>query len=306
MLLFLGKRFLQLLPVLWGVATLVFFLLHFIPGDPVDIMLGEAALPVNKMNLRNKLHLNESIPKQYLLYLQSITAGDLGESLLSQKKVSSLIAERYSNTLQLAFLAVLLAIFIAIPLGVISAIYKKTFIDYSISLITLGGISIPGFWLGTLLILFFSVKLGWLPVSEKESWQSYLLPTITLGISLAAILTRITRNNLLEILNQDYIVTARSKGLKENIIYFKHALKNALIPVITIVALQLGALLAGTVVTETIFDWPGIGELLYRGIQSRDYPLVQGCVLVIAITYVLANTIADIAYTLANPKLNLE
>jgi len=306
LLLFLGKRFLQLLPVLWGVATLVFFLLHFIPGDPVDIMLGEAALPVNKMNLRNKLHLNESIPKQYLLYLQSITAGDLGESLLSQKKVSSLIAERYSNTLQLAFLAVLLAIFIAIPLGVISAIYKKTFIDYSISLITLGGISIPGFWLGTLLILFFSVKLGWLPVSEKESWQSYLLPTITLGISLAAILTRITRNNLLEILNQDYIVTARSKGLKENIIYFKHALKNALIPVITIVALQLGALLAGTVVTETIFDWPGIGELLYRGIQSRDYPLVQGCVLVIAITYVLANTIADIAYTLANPKLNLE
>lgn len=306
MLIFLGKKILPLFPVLWGVASLVFLFIHLIPGDPVEIMLGESALPANKAALREKLHLNDPLWKQYMQFWRSVTVLDLGESIVTKKKVSQLIADRYGNTLALAFCSLLLAISISIPLGVYAAVRKNSIIDHFISTLSLTGISMPSFWFGTLLMLFFSVKLGWLPVSAKESWRSFVLPSCTLGISLTAILTRITRNNLLEVLSQDYIITARSKGISETSVLFKHALKNALIPIITIIGLHLGSLLAGAVITETIFDWPGLGELLYRAIQSRDYPIVQACVLVIASSYVLANTLADMAYSIANPKLKME
>ena len=302
---FLVKRMALMLPVLWGVGSLVFLFIHLIPGDPIEIMLGENALSANKTALREKLHLNDPLLKQYTEFWKSIAHFELGESIITKKKVSSLILARYTNTLSLAFCSLLLALSISLPLGVLAAVKRNTFLDHLISFGSLAGISLPSFWFGTLLMLFFSVKLDWLPVSEKESWLSYILPSCTLGVSLAAILTRITRNNMLEVLSQDYITTARSKGISENTVRFKHALKNALIPIITIIGLHLGSLLAGAVITETIFDWPGLGELLYRGIQSRDYPLVQACVPVIASTYVLGNTVTDIAHGIANPKLKI-
>ncbi|MGZ3692776.1 MAG: nickel ABC transporter permease [Bdellovibrionota bacterium] len=306
MLIFFGKRLLQLIPVLWGVGTLVFLLLHLVPGDPVDIMLGESAQAVNKEALRASLHLDQPIGKQYLLFWKNALKGDLGQSFLSKKPVSSLIAERFPATLSLALAAMIWAVLIAIPLGVLGAMFRRTLFDRFVLFYSILGVSLPNFWLGPLLMIFFAVKLGWFPVSEREGWASYVLPSLTLGLGLSAVLTRMTRATMAEVLSQDYITTARSKGLSWASIYFKHALKNALIPVITVLGLQLGGLLAGAIITETIFDWPGIGELVYRAIQSRDFPLVQGAVLIIATTYVFANTLADIAYSLANPRIELK
>jgi peptide/nickel transport system permease protein len=306
MILFFGKRILQLVPVLWGVGTLVFLLLHLVPGDPVEIMLGESAQTTSKDALRASLHLDRPISQQYWIFWKSALHGNLGESFLSKKPVSALIAERFPATLSLAFAAMFWAVLIGVPLGVLGAMFRHTFFDKLVLFYSILGVTMPSFWFGPLLMLFFAVKLGWFPVSEREGWVSYVLPSLTLGFGLSAVLTRMTRATMAEVLTQDYITTARSKGLSWSKIYFKHALKNALIPVITILGLQLGALLAGAVIAETIFDWPGLGELVYRAIQSRDYPLVQGAVLVIAGTYVVANTLADIAYSLANPRIELK
>jgi peptide/nickel transport system permease protein len=306
MIVFLLKRTLQLIPVLWGVGTLVFLLLHIVPGDPVEIMLGEHAQATNKEALRASLHLDQPIGKQYLLFWKSVAHGDLGDSFLSKKPVAKLIAERFPATLTLALAALLWAVAIAVPLGVLGAVFRRSIFDRFVLFYSILGVSLPSFWLGPLLMLFFAVKLGWFPVSERENLSSYVLPSLTLGLGLSAVLTRMTRATMAEVLAQDYITTARSKGLAAGIIYFKHALKNALIPVITILGLQLGGLLAGAVITEPIFDWPGLGEHVYRAIQSRDFPLVQGSVLVIAATYVIANTLADVAYTLANPRIELK
>lgn len=306
MITFIGKRILQLIPVLWGVATLVFLLLHLVPGDPVEIMLGEHAQASNKDALRASLHLDQPISKQYVIFWKSLLHGNLGESFLSKKPVSTLIAERFPATLTLALAALLWAVAIAIPLGVLGAVFQRTLFDRFVLFYSILGVSLPSFWLGPLLMLFFAVKLGWFPVSEKEGWASYVLPSLTLGLGLSAVLTRMTRASMAEVLGSDYITTAKSKGLSAASIYFKHALRNALIPVITILGLQLGGLLAGAVITETIFDWPGLGELVYRAIQSRDFPLVQGAVLVIATTYVFANTLADVAYSLVNPRIELK
>ncbi len=305
MLSFLLRRLLQLLPVLFGVSTLVFLLLHLVPGDPVDIMLGESSSTADRAELRHSMHLDESIPKQYGLFLGGIIQGDLGKSFLSKRPVAELIRERLLPTFSLAFAAILWALLLAIPLGVLSASFRDSLFDKGVLFYSILGISLPSFWFGPLLVLLFSIKLGWFPVSELQEPSSYVLPSLTLGLSLSAVLTRMTRASMLEVLRQNYITTARSRGLSWAVVHFRHALKNALIPVITIIGLQLGSLLAGTVITETIFDWPGIGELVYRAIQSRDYPLVQGCVLVIALTYVCTNILADIAYTLANPRLEL-
>jgi peptide/nickel transport system permease protein len=303
---FFLSRLLQTLPVLWGVGTLVFFLLHFVPGDPVEIMIGENALPASKAALRSQLHLDRPLPEQYFLFWRGIARGDLGQSLISRRPVSSLIAERIPSTVTLALAAIGWALLAALPLGILSAAFRDSLFDKAVLLISIVGVAMPGFWLGPLLLLLFSVKLGWLPVGERESLSSYVLPALTLGLSLTCVLIRMTRATMAEVLRQDYITTARAKGLDWPAIYFKHALKNALIPVITILGLQLGGLLAGAVITETIFDWPGLGELVYRAIQSRDFPLVQGCVLVIALSYVGANALADIAYSLANPRIEAE
>lgn len=306
MITFLTRRFLQLIPVLWGVATIVFFLLHLVPGDPVDIMLGESALSTSKEALRQQLRLDQPLWEQYVHYWRGLIRGDLGTSLLSKRPVAELIQERLPATIQLALLALLLAVSLAIPLGIVSAIHKHHWTDRLIMLFTLVGISMPSFWFGTLLVFVFAVHLNILPVSERSGFDSFILPVATLGISMTAILCRMTRASMLDVLGNDYIQTARAKGLSEFAVLTKHALKNSIVPVITIVGLQLGSLLSGAVITETIFDWPGLGELLYRGIQARDYPLVQGCVLVVACAYVGANTLADIAYSIANPKVRLE
>lgn len=306
MIRFLARRLLQLIPVLWGVGTLVFLLLHFVPGDPVEIMLGENALPAAKDSLRSSLKLDRPLPEQYFSFWAGVLRGDLGESLISRKPVSSLIAERIPATFSLTLAALAWAVAVSIPLGVLAAAFRRRFLDRAVLLYSVLGVSVPGFWVGPLLVLIFSLKLGWLPVSEREGFASYILPALTLGLGLSAVLARMTRATMAEVLTQDYITTARSKGLRPANIYLKHALKNALIPVITLLALQLGGLLAGALITETIFDWPGLGELVFRAIQSRDFPLVQGCVLVIAFVYVTVNTLADIAYTFVNPRIELK
>lgn len=306
MTVFIARRLLQLIPVLWGVATLVFLLIHFIPGDPVDILLGESALPASKEALREQLNLNKPVLQQYFDFWGGLLRLDLGNDLLYQKPVVSLIAERLQATIELTLLSLLVAIAVSIPLGIISAVYKNSFIDYFSTMFSLLGVSMPNFWFGPLLVLLFAVKLGWLPISERTDWSSYILPALTLGLSLSAILTRLVRASLIDVLTQDYVRTAHAKGLLPRVVFFKHALKNAMIPVITILGLQLGALLSGSIITETIFDWPGLGELMYYAIQQRNYPLVQGCVLLVAVGYVFANLIADIMYTVANPRLRLE
>lgn len=303
---FILRRFLQMIPVLWGVGTLVFFLLHFVPGDPVEIMLGENALQSAKDSLRLSLKLDRPLHEQYLNFWAGLAKGDLGESLISRKPVAHLIAERLPATISLTLVTLTWVMLFAIPLGVLAAAFRRTFVDRGVLLFSILGVSMPSFWVGPLLMLLFSVKLGWLPVSERDGAASYILPSLTLGLGLAAVLSRMTRATMAEALSQDYITTARSKGLGPLAVNLKHALKNALIPVITLLGLQLGGLLAGALITETIFDWPGLGELVFRAIQSRDFPLVQGCVLVIAFTYVLVNSFADIAYSLANPRITLK
>jgi len=291
---------------MWGVATLVFFLIHMVPGDPVDIMLGESALPASRDILRAQLNLDKPILEQYIMYWKGIFTGDLGESLLSRKPVAKMILERIPASMELAAFSIFLAIIFAIPIGVFSAVLKNSWFDRISMTLSLIGVSMPNFWLGPILVLIFSIQFNLFPVSERSDFSSYILPAFTLGLSLAAILARLTRASILDVLTQDYIITAKSKGLSNFTVYMKHALKNGLIPVITILGLQLGTLMAGAVITETIFDWPGIGELLFRAIQSRDYPLVQGCVLIISVFYVFANTMADIAYTAVNPQIKLE
>ena len=300
---FLARRIAQLAMVLWGVGTLVFLLLRLVPGDPVEIMLGESALPANKAALRASLRLDRPLPEQYAKFWAGAFRGDLGESLVSRRPVAGLIAERLPATLSLTAAALAWAVAFALPFGALAAAFRRRAIDHVALLYSILGVSVPSFWVGPILVMIFSLKLGWLPVSEKDGAASYVLPALTLGLGLSAVLSRMTRATMADALTQDYITTARSKGLGPAAIYLKHALKNALIPVITLLALQLGGLLAGALITETIFDWPGLGELVYRAIQSRDFPLVQGCVLVIACIYVAVNTLADIAYAFVNPRI---
>ena len=297
------RRVLQALPVLWGAATLVFFLLHAVPGDPIDLMIGESAQPANKAAIRASLNLDQPLLVQYGRFWKGIITGDLGNSILSHRPVSAMIGERFPATAALAGVAFIAAILIAIPLGVISAAKQGSWLDQLLLLFSTFGVSFPNFWLGPLLVLLFSVHLSFFPVSEMHGPASFVLPALTLGLALASILIRMTRASMLEVLRENYITVAEAQGISKAKILFKHALKNAMIPIITILGLHLGGLLSGAVITETIFDWPGIGELLFRGIQSRDYPLVQGCVLVIACIYVLANLLADLGYQWANPRL---
>lgn len=305
MLRYFLQRFVMSLPALWLVLTLVFLMIHIVPGDPVEQMLGEGAAPGELTQLRHSLGLDLSLPTQYGHYLLRLAHGDLGNSLKFQAPVRRIIFERYPATLQLAFLALLACAAIAVPAGVLAAHRRGTGTDRAVAVFTLFGLAIPNFALGPLLILLFSIELGLLPVSGRGGPAYYILPAATLGAALAAILTRMVRGSMLEELSSDYVQTARAKGLSTSAVLFRHAFRNALIPIITILGLQFGTLLAGTIVTETIFSWPGIGRLTVQAISSRDYPLLQGCILVIAVSYVVVNLLTDLLYTLIDPRVRL-
>lgn len=300
------RRIGLLVPVVIGVVTVVFLIVHFIPGDPVEIMLGEQAQAVDKETLRRQMGLDKPLHVQYVDFLARLARGDLGRSLHTKRPVLESIARRLPATLELALAAMVVALVLAIPLGLLSAYKKDTVVDQGSMLFALLGISMPNFWLGPLLIIVFSLKLGWLPVSGRGSLAHVVLPAITLGTAMAAILTRMTRASMLDVIQSDYITTARAKGVRESRVVLKHAFRNALIPVVTIVGLQIGGLLAGSIITETIFAWPGIGRLAIQAINARDYPLVQGCVLVIALGYVLVNFLTDLLYGLIDPRIRYE
>lgn len=292
-----------MLPVLWLVVSVVFLLIHLVPGDPIEQMLGEGATASDIQALRHAYGLDVPIGRQYVNYWKGVLHGDLGRSLRLDQSVTRIIAQRYPWTLQLTIAAMIVALVISIPAGVRSARRRNRWDDRVLSFVSLLGLSFPNFALGPILILFFAIGLGLLPVSGAGTLAHLVLPAITLGGSLAAILTRMVRTAMLEELSQDYIRTARAKGLSENVVVYKHALRNALIPVLTVVGLQFGALLAGAIVTETIFSWPGIGRLTISAISSRDYYLVQGCILAIGLTYVVVNFLTDFLYSLANPRI---
>ena len=305
MLTYVLRRILMALPVLVGVSALSFSLLHFVPGDPVDIMLGDQASSADKTALRRELGLDQPFSVQIAGYFTGLVKLDLGQSLQSRRPVSEEIAERVPATIELTMVAMCIALMIGIPLGVLAAVYRNSIIERFALLFGLIGMSTPGFWLGPMLILLFAIKLDWFPVSERGGFEHVVLPALTLAMGLAAILTQVTRASMIEVVREDFVNVARAKGAGPVRLWFKHALANAMMPIITILGLQFGALLTGTVIVETIFDWPGVGTLLFQSIQQRNYPLVQGCVLFIAFTYVAVNLLTDLAYAVANPKVRL-
>lgn len=293
----------RLVPRLLGVVTVVFLFVHLIPGDPVDVMLGESAAPADKDALRVALGLDRPLLDQYVSYLGGLLRGDLGESLAFRAPVWNLIVTRYPATIELTIAATLIAVAAGLTLGVVAAAHPGTLIDRGSVLLALGGVSVPNFALGPVLIVIFSIGLGWLPVSGRGGLSHLILPALTLGLSMAGILARMTRASVGEALRADYVRTAAAKGLPAWRILVVHALRNALLPILTIVGLQLGALLAGAIVTETIFAWPGVGRLTVQAIGARDYPLVLGCVLGIGIGYMLINAITDLLYALVDPRV---
>ncbi|MFI0413310.1 MAG: nickel ABC transporter permease [Candidatus Thiodiazotropha sp.] len=286
-----------------GVVCLVFMLIHLVPGDPVDVMLGESAIPADREALRSSLGLDRPITVQLTDFLKGVSVLDLGDSLHTRQPVSELLASHIPATLELALAALIVTLLTAIPLGILAAVNRGGMGDWGAMGFSMLGLSIPNFWLGPLLILCFSLWLGWTPVSGREGISSLILPAVTLGTGFAAILARMVRSSLLEVLGEDYVRTARAKGLDETRVIWRHAMRNAWLPVITLLGLQLGALLGGAVVTEVVFDWPGIGSLMIESIQKRDYPVVQGCVLFISLAYVLVNTLTDILYGLIDPRI---
>jgi len=295
----------SVLLVVFGVCTLVFLLIHLVPGDPVEAMLGESARPADRQALRAALGLDRPLGEQYLRYLGGLVRLDPGQSFQFQRPVADLLAERIPATLELAGTALALALAVAVPLGVLAARNQGGALDSGAMGLSLLGISIPNFWLGPLLILVFSLWLGWTPVSGCDGPVSLILPAVTLGSGLAAVLARMVRASVLEVLGEDYIRTARAKGLSEATVIRRHALRNAWLPVLTLVGLQLGGLLGGAVITETIFAWPGIGSLLVEAIRNRDYPVVQASVLLVSLAYVLVNTLTDLVYAWVDPRIRL-
>ncbi len=303
---FLIRRLLLTIPVLLGVATLVFSLIHLVPGDPVQAMLGESASPQDVAELRGRLGLDRPLFVQYAAFLKGLATGNLGASLRTNQPVSAAIAERLPATFELAAAAMAVALLIAIPLGILAAVRAGTRVDHAATTLALVGISMPNFWLGPLLAIVFAVSLGWLPVSGRGTWAHLVLPSITLGAPLAAVLARMTRASVLEELRELYVLAARARGLSPMRAVLKHAFRNSLIPIVTVLGLQFGVVLTGAVITETIFAWPGVGRLLIQSISFRDYPLVQGCILLIAITYVSMNLITDLVYGLLDPRIRYE
>ncbi len=303
---YLIKRLLSAILVLFGITTIVFLLIHIVPGDPVEVMLGETARPADRDALHHALGLDLPLLQQWWQYLAGIIQLDFGQSLHSRQSVSQLLIDHVPATVVLSVASLIIAIIIALPLGILAALYKNSIWDRLAMVTAMLGVSIPNFVMGPLLIIIFSLSLGWFPVSGKDGLASLVLPAITLGTALAAILSRMVRASMLEVLEEDYIRAARARGLSEFHVLILHALRNAALPVITILGMQLGALLAGAVITETIFSWPGIGQLLIESIQKRDYPVVQACVLLISFVYVVVNLITDITYSVLDPRVRLE
>jgi len=303
---FLVRRLLLTIPVLLGVATLVFSLIHLIPGDPVQAMLGESASPESINELRSRLGLDRPLYVQYFSFLNGVAHGNLGTSLRTSEPVTTAIADRLPATFELAAAAMLVAVVIAIPLGVLAASRAGTAVDHVATTLALVGISMPNFWLGPLLAIVFAVELGWLPVSGRGTLAQLVLPAVTLGAPLAAVLARTTRVSVIDELRELYVMAARARGVSRMRAVLKHAFRNSLIPIVTVLGLQLGAVLTGAVITETIFAWPGVGRLLIQSISFRDYPLVQGCILLIALTYVSMNLLTDLAYGLLDPRIRYE
>ena len=305
MLRYLARRLALTIPVLLGVATLVFSLIHLIPGDPAQAMLGDAAAPQDVEELRRRLGLDRPLPDQYVSFLGGLARGDLGTSLRTSEPVTAMIAARLPATFELAAAAMAVAVAAAMPLGIVAAVRRGTAVDHGAMTLALIGISIPNFWLGPLLAIIFAVELGWLPVSGRGTWAHLVLPAISLGAALAAILARMTRATLLEELREPYVLAARARGASRLRAVVRHAFRNSLIPIVTLVGLQFGAVLTGAVITETIFAWPGIGRLLIQSISFRDYPLVQGCILFISFTYVTMNLVTDLTYGWLDPRIRL-
>jgi ABC-type dipeptide/oligopeptide/nickel transport system permease component len=329
------ERILITIPIVFGVAIIVFFFMRLTPGDPVDIMMGQGgAVSAGEMEqLRHEFHLDEPLPVQLWLFLRDAVRGDLGYSYVQKRPVSELIGERLPATIELAGGALFFALLIAVPIGIISAVRQRSLVDQFSMAGAFIGTSMPAFWLGIVLILLFSVRLHWLPVQGRivygaalqektgfyvldslltgnwtaliSSLKHLVLPSVSLGAAVAAIVARVLRSSMVEILRQDYITLARAKGQAEYLVVMKHALRNALIPTVTVVGLQVGALLGGNMIVETVFGWPGLGRLVVQAIFERDFPLIQGTVMVYALTYVTANLIVDILYTYLNPKITL-
>jgi peptide/nickel transport system permease protein len=303
MFVFLRRRILGLIPVLWGVITIVFLIIHLVPGDPAKMMLGDTALPSDVEALRESLGLNKPLINQYVGFFAGLFCGNLGKSFNTGQPVLKALIERFPNTLILAIASLFVAVVIGILGGIITAAKRNTIIDSTGLMFSLIGVSMPAFLLGPILILVFSVKLGIFPVSGSGSLKHLVLPSLSLGFALSAIVLRMTRASMLEVLNKDYIRTARAVGISEKKILIKHALRNAIIPVVTIIGLQFGALLGGVIIVEIIFSWPGIGQLLIPAIMRRDYPLVQGCILFISVVYIFVNFIVDIIYAYIDPRI---
>jgi len=313
MLAFLVHRVAIIVPTLIFVSILIFGLQQLLPGDPAVVLAGEDRDPNVVAYLHEKLHLDEPLPVRYFYWINGVLHGDLGESLRLQKPVLALILEKLPVTIELAGLAIVIALAIGIPAGIVSAVKRDTLWDYGANVVALWGLSTPNFWLGIMLILLFSVTLGWLPasgfVSPFEDWRanlaSLIMPAFVLGNAIAAVLMRHTRSAMLQVLSSDYVRTARAKGLPETGVVLKHALRNALIPVITLGALELGTLLSGAVLTEQVFTIPGFGKLIVDAVFNRDYAVVQGVVLFTATAYITLNLIADIAYVIVNPQIRV-
>ncbi|WP_028401352.1 ABC transporter permease [Ectobacillus panaciterrae] len=305
MAMFIFRRLLQTIPVIIGVTFVVFFIMQLVPGDPAVLMAGEGASHETVQRIREQLGLDDPFFVQYFSYLSHLLSGDLGISLKSSKPVMDEIIARLPITLELAFYSILITIVLGMAAGIIAAVKPYSFTDMSVMLVALLGISLPSFWLGLMLMYFFSVRLHVFPVAGWDSWLNIVLPAVTLGVGGAAIVARMARSSMIEVIRQDYIRTARAKGIREYIILYKHALRNALIPVITVVGLQFGSLLGGTVLTESIFAINGLGRLIIDSIRMRDLPMVQGGILVASLIFVLVNLIVDILYRFFNKRIEL-
>lgn len=302
---YLLRRLALTVPVLLGVATLVFLLIHLVPGDPAQAMLGDGAAPQDVSALRTRLGLDQPLLVQYAQFLRGSSRGDLGLSLRTGQPVLSAIGDRLPATAELALSAMMVALLVALPLGVAAAVWRGTVVDHAAMTASLAGISIPNFWLGPMMAIVFAVQLGWLPVSGRGTWAHLVLPSATLGAALAAILARMTRSSVLEELREPYVLAARARGASRARAVWRHAFRNSLVPVVTVVGLQFGSVLTGAIITETIFSWPGVGRLLIQSINFRDYPMVQGCILLIAITYVAVNLLTDLLYGWLDPRIRL-
>jgi ABC-type dipeptide/oligopeptide/nickel transport system permease component len=300
------KRAVLALPVLVGVSVVVFVAIRLIPGDPAQLMAGQAATQEVVQQIRQSLGLNQPLPVQYLYFLRNVVRGDLGRSLFNGAPVVEELAQRFPRTVRLALASMAVASLIGIPAGILAATRRSTWVDTAVMLVALAGVSVPVFWLGLNLILLFSVRLQWLPSFGYETWRHLVLPSLTLGAASTAVVARMTRSAMLEVLGQDYVRTARAKGLAERVVVSRHALRNALIPVVTVLGLQLGTLLSGAVLTETVFAWPGIGRLLVEAVLARDYPIIQGATLLIAATFVVLNVAVDVLYGLLDPRIRYE